>query len=191
MKREFKCLVEIGAGDAESSMALPLAARAERLELFEPNPILFRSLYEATVGMNGVQTYRAAVGPDKGNGQLCCLGYASYLVGAPSFFATSIEPEGESFMRPLYLPVEVVAAVQAIPEECDLLILTPNGIELPILQSMTARPEKILTKHYCHTAGQFEQAREIQQWFHSNGYGAHLLDRNTHGTYTAMYWVKA
>lgn len=186
-------LVEIGAGDSHSSAGLVAARRgeAERVTLFEPNTILYADLKRAAVSVANVTVHDCAVADYAGHAGLFHFGYASYLDGAPSFLATSVEPEGIAFWAPLKRTVAVgsMTALDA-RRDIDYLVLTIGGGELPILRAMKSRPRRIDTKHYLHNAAQCQCAHEVQSWLRGMGYAGRLVESNLHSTFQSVVWSR-
>ncbi len=183
-------VVEIGAGDAASS-ALSWCTHAERVTLWEPNRLLWADLMRGAQGLPNVTVRPEAVSDMGGTGLLYHLGLASYLAGEPSFFATSIEPEGVAFLKPLAREVPVVTVNQAVTRDVDLLILTIGGGEGRLLRAMSARPAVIETKHYCHRPEHWAVAQEVFNWMHVERYVGHALARNEHATFLHVRWERA
>ncbi len=188
---QYEHVVEIGAGDSYSSQGWPLSVHAAKVTLWEPNSILCADLRAETRIVDNVIVREAAVCSVGGQFPLYHLGYASYLAGQPSFFATSIEPEGEVFLAPLHRVVETVAVGQAVTKDVDYLILTVGGGEHRLLRAMTARPKTVETKHYCHRPEQWAEAQKVFEWMSHNGYEGRELARNQHSTFIHARWVKA
>jgi hypothetical protein len=184
----YRHVVEIGSGDSFSSEGLKWCTHAEAVSLYEPYALLWADLNRAAAGLDNVTVRRAAVSDIGGNWPLIHLGYASYLVGEPSFYATSIEPEGEPFIARLKRAVEVVTVNQVVSKDVDLLILTPNGADMRILRAMTARPKIIQTKHMVHNARQGEEFAKVYTWMQHRGYAGRRLTTNLHGTLQHVEW---
>jgi hypothetical protein len=184
----YEHVVEIGAGDSASSEGYPLSTHARKVTLFEPNRLLWADLGRAAAGLDHVTVRSEAVSDIGGQYPLVHLGYASYLVGQPSFYPTSIEPEGDTFLAPLKRAVEVVTINQAVPRDVDRLILTIGGGEARLLRAMTARPQIIVTRHYCHNAAQWTHTNEVFAWMEANRYGGRKVGGNQHGTHLAVRW---
>ncbi len=182
--------VEIGAGDSFSSQVLPLASHVERIQLVEPNMILAEKLSAAANTWKGrVTVHGCAVGATAGRVPLVHMGYASYLLGAPSFLATSIEPDGESYWSPLTAPVTVTTMDQIDDGTIDYLVLTSNGSELDCLAAMRSRPYIIRTKFYLHNAKQGVVAQQVVTWLREHGYwDGRVVESNQHGTYQHAEW---
>ncbi len=185
----FHHLVEIGAGDRWSSegLARAMAGHADKVTLYEPNSILRADLGVAAEYPSLNLTIRPeAVNAVGGQQLLYHLGYASYLAGEPSFYATSIEPEGVPFLTPLARAVEVVTTNQAITADVDALVLTAGGAERAILETMTARPKVLWTKHYCHRPEQWEETHQILALLDRYGYQTRVISVNQHRTFHAL-----
>lgn len=188
--RRYRHVVEIGAGDSHSSEGLSWCTHAELVTLFEPHPVLCADLRSAAQGLPNVSVRPEAVSDVGGNWPLVHLGYASYLLGYPSFYGSSIEDTAEvpQLLSPISLLVPVVTTNAAVPEDCDLLILTCGGAEHRILNTMEARPQVIQTKHYCHNARHWEEAAKLDHWLLHHGYTGAVTARNQHSTFMAVTW---
>ncbi len=184
----YRHVVEIGAGDSYSSTAWPLSTHADKVTLFEPNRLLWADLARATSGLDHITVRPEAVLHVGGQWPLVHLGYASYLVGEPSFFATSVETEGRAMLAPLWRTVELVTVNQAVTPDVDLLVLTPNGAEDTILRAMTARPKTIHTKHICHAQRHWEEFAKVCTWAQANGYVGRRLSTCLHDTLQHVEW---
>ncbi len=184
----YRHIVEIGAGDSYSSTAWPLSTHADKVTLFEPHVLLWADLARATSGLSHITVRRAAVSDVGGQRALVHLGYASYLAGEPSFYATSIEPEGERLLLPLVRAVETVTVNQAVTPDVDLLILTANGSEARILRALTARPKTIHTKHMCHAQRHWEEFAKTCTWMQANRYVGRRLSTCLHDTLQHVEW---
>jgi hypothetical protein len=184
----YQHVVEIGAGDSYSSEALNgLAMHARRMTLFEPNRLLWADLMRGAAGLDNVTVRPEAVG-DRGMWPLIHLGYASYLREMPSFYATSIEPEGHRYVEALARGVPLVSTDEAVPSDVDYLILTINGGESRLLGTMTARPAIIRTKHRCHHARHWDDAHRTFAWMAVNRYVGRQVDTVPLGTYHHIEW---
>lgn len=189
----WRHVMEIGAGDRASSQALvdDTWRAAGRITLYEPNEILWRDLVKAhdILPDARVQVLRAAVAATSGYADLIHMGYASYLEGAPSFLATSVEPEGQAFWAPLRAEV-VLRRMRDIDDgTVDLLIVTTNGLDREIIEDMVSRPREIRTKVYAHNATQSVVANEVTRALTARGYRGRVTDRNQHGTHLAISWT--
>jgi hypothetical protein len=184
-------VMEVGAGDGHSSLGLPWATHADKVSLYEPNQLLWADLNRAAAGMNHVTVHPCAVSNTTGIAQLVHLGYASYLAGAPSFLRTSIEDEGEQWFKPLMRGV-VVADMKEVDRagDVDMLVLTPNGVELEILSAMVSRPKVIYTKHYMHNAEQCVHNQRVFGWLEAEDYRAVVVETNMHNTFYHLSWTK-
>lgn len=186
--RQFKHIVEIGAGDSWVSQGGPFHVYAERVSLYEPNPLLYADLKRAAEGVSNIRTYPCAVSSRSGSRLFYHFGYASFLEGARSFLALA-EPEGVDpvFWKPLARPVEVVSMAEIDTGDIDFLVLTPNGCELEILPQMKSRPQVIRFKIYMHNATQVVHAQEICSVLESLGYTRLVsLETNEFNTYYHM-----
>jgi hypothetical protein len=181
-------VVEIGAGDVASS-ALSWATHADRVSLYEPNVLLWSDLMRGAAGLDNVTARNMAVSDVGGNQPLYHLGLGSYLAGAPSFYATSIEPEGVPFIVSLARAVEVITINQAVPEDTDLLIITIGGGEWRLLAPMTMRPKTIETAHYCHNAAQWADTHRTWDWLQGAGYVGMVMATNQHSTFHRVRWT--
>ena len=182
--------VEIGAGDSHSSQLLPHAARFARLELYEPNAILFADLAAevATLGNPKIRAIHAAI--TLSPAPLVHLGYASYLTGRPSFLHTSCEPGAEKHWAALTKEVPTLPMSAIDDGTIDSLVLTNNGGEIPALLTMRSRPETIWTKHYCHRPEQWEEAHHVFGWMQGHGYAGKVIGTNQHGTFIHAMWER-
>ena len=183
--------VEIGAGDSYSSELISYGTHVERVELWEPNAILARDLLNKAGG--NVITHCAAISISDfaGKANLYSLGYSSYLQGAPSFIALSVEEgSAECFWAPLVQKVYVYSIIEIDYGDIDLLVLTCHGSELSILSHMVSRPVCIRTKYYCHNQAHWRYYNEITSWMNINGYKHRVLDTNQHGTFFHIEWTK-
>lgn len=183
----YRHVVEIGAGDSFSSEGLRWGTHT-KVTLFEPHPLLWADLNRAAAGLDNVTVHRAAVSDIGGQHPLVHLGYASYLAGEPSFFSTSIEPEGEAMLAPLRRAVEVVTVNQVVTPEVDLLVLTANGSEARILRAMMARPKAVQTKQMCHAPRHWEEFAKVCDWAQSSGYVGRRLSTCLHDTLQHIEW---
>ena len=183
-------VVEIGAGDGASSEGLRYCTHARQVTLYEPNPLLWTDLARAAAGLRNVTVRPEAVSDIGGTYPFYHLGYASYLAGDPSFYATSIDAGSDEVLRPLLRPVPVVTVNQAVPEDVDHLILTIGGGEERLLRAMTARPQVIQTKHYLHNARQWHEARSAWDVLQRRGYVARQTATNQHATFMALHWSR-
>jgi len=187
-------VVEIGAGDSYSSEGLRWATHADKVSLYEPNLVLWADLRSAAAGFLNVEVHQCAISAARA--PLVHLGYASYLLGKPSFFRLGIEENGqaalnpEQWVLPLARPVSVLPITEVDDGSWDLLYLTCNGSEMDILPGMKSRPARIYTKHYCHNEAQWREFGAVQQWMTSAGYQPQVLERNTHGTFHAVCWKR-
>ncbi len=181
--------LEIGAGDSYSSELISYGSHVETVELWEPNYILARDLLDKASG--NVITHFAAIGDFTGKADLYSLGYSSYLAGAPSFIALSVE-EGspERFWAPLVQDVFIYSITDIDHGDIDLLVLTCHGSELAILNKMVSRPVCIRTKYYCHNHRHWEYYTQITHWMAKHGYTHKVLETNQHGTFFHIEWTK-
>ncbi len=184
----YKHVVEIGAGDSVSSQGLAASPYADKVTLYEPNRILWTDLARAALSMSNVKVINAAVWSPTPTTLLYHLGYASFVHGAPSFLATSVEPGYEEWWAQLGKTVPAVSVSDAISSDTDCLVLTANGAELLILQQMLARPSLIRIKHYCHTAPQYDERNKVWGWLQGQGYGGGILESNQHATFFHTEW---
>lgn len=187
--KHYNHVVEIGAGDSYSSMGLSMLEKADKVTLYEPNRLLFNDLVRVKEGRPTLTVHPWAVGMvGMENAPLIHLGYASYLWGAPSFVKLSIEENGEDWLNPLVKTVRLAGMEEVDDGKIDYLILTNNGCELPVLQSMKSRPEVVHTKHFIHNEAQGKQAGVVCQWLHGQGYRAHVLETNQYQTFHHLVW---
>ncbi len=188
-------VVEVGAGDRASSRALDkdIWSCANRITLYEPNPILYDDLVKAEhVLPKRIQFSESAVAASSGYADLICLGYASHLDGAPSFLATSIEIKGRAFLYPLRHEVAVTRMAHVDQHrDIDYLILSAGGLEREILEDMVSKPKVIETKSYLHNSLQLELFEAIKGWTAKNGYVGQVVDSNQHGTFLSVHWFKS
>lgn len=188
--------VEIGSGDRYSSQLLnsPEVLRiAARVDLYEPNVLLYEDLEIYTAQMDYVFIHNKAVSDLSYEGTLYTFGYASYLAGSPAFLPLSVEPNSDAtHWAALRQPASIVdiKTVEAIGE-IDLLVLTCNGSELDILNQMKSRPKMIYTKYYCHNTKHWDYYNQVTTWIRTHGYEPLVLDRNQHATYFFIQWRKA
>ena len=208
----YNHVVEIGAGDRASSEALDegIWKQAGRITLYEPNKILYADLVKAEdlilrrdhTAYKGyvdpfpfrraVQVINAAVASATwGQLDFYHMGYASWASGAPSFVATSVEPEGLAYLAPLVRKVSALEAAKVVGPDVDLLILTCNGCERVCLESMDRNPHwpaEIRTKHYMHNAAQVAEAQAVWLLLGGRGYRGTAVERNQHGTFCHIHW---
>lgn len=187
--KHYNHVVEIGAGDSYSSLGLSMLKSSEKVTLYEPNRLLYANLAKTMEGRPFLTVHPwavARVGMEAT--PLVYLGYASYLLGAPSFVKLSIEENGEDWLYPLTKNVRLVSMEEIDSGDIDYLILTNNGCELPVLQSMKSRPEIIHTKHFIHNHVQGGQSGLICNWLHERGYRAQVLETNRYQTFHHLVW---
>lgn len=201
MTKTFKNAVEIGAGDSYSSILLRFTD-AEKVTLYEPNPVLFSDLNEK-VRPKTLSPWAppheslsampcAIIGSSMDVGLGACLvkmGYASSLTKYPSFMNLSLEGESDECWNPLKETVPCLRIDQIDDGSIDLLVLTIGGGEHLILKHLVSRPKIILTKYYCHNAAHWEQANKISAWMLENNYSYEVLQRNEHGTFWFIRWI--
>mgnify|MGYP001560938740 FL=1 len=184
----YKHVVEIGAGDSMCSQALMLLKGADRVTLYEPNTILCADLKRVAIGRKTVTVVESAVDGTSGTAPLIHLGYASYLLGAPSFVKLSIENDGEKWLSPLVKEVKLVRMGEIDSGDIDHLILTNNGCEMAVLCGMKSRPGVIQTKHYIHNEAQGKQSGLVCNWLHEHGYRAQVKAVNRYQTHYHLMW---
>lgn len=182
----YRHVVEIGAGDSYSSEGLSWTTHADHVTLYEPHPALWADLSRAAAGMPNVSVVREAIA--NRFAPLYLFGYASFLHGAPSFLATSVEEGYERWWGPLALEVPLNKVDRIDGGEIDYLILTVNGGEVDILRALVSRPAVIRTKHYLHNARQWEDATTTFGWMHRERYVGRTLATNQHQTHLAIEW---
>lgn len=182
--------VEVGAGDSTSSQCLRLDVPL--IQLVEPNMILAEELSAAAnaISTQRITVHACAVGAAKGMKPLVHMGYASYLLGAPSFLATSVEPGGEAHWGLLTAPVPVITMDQIDNGSIDLLVLTCGGSEVDCLTNLRSRPVSIRTKHYLHNERQGEVSEAVVEWMRVHGYKGLVLESNLHSTHFHIDWRK-
>lgn len=193
--QRYRHVVEIGAGDSYSSQCLSWATHADKVTLYEPNTLLWADLNRAAAGLPNVEVSRLAVGNATGIAQLVHMGYASYLIGAPSFLNLGVrekhpELNVEAWMRPLARGVVATSAAQVDKGDWDYLVLTNNGAEILVLDKMKSRPEVIRTKHYMHNKDQCLYAKTMFNWLYANKYKARVLETNTYNTFYHLEWQR-
>ena len=185
----YKHVVEIGAGDSYSSLGLSMLESADKVTLYEPNRLLCADLMKVAEGRSTLTVHPWAVMKVSMEATpLIHLGYASYLWGAPSFIKLSIEENGEDCLFHLAKNVRLVGMEEIDDGDIDYLILTNNGGELSVLQSMKSHPKIIHTKHYIHNHAQGHQSGLICEWLHQNGYRAQVLETNRYSTFHHLVW---
>lgn len=185
VRLKYSHIVEIGAGDSYSSRCLSMSTHAERVELFEPNRVLFDDLRRFSQGLENVRVFNAAISKAS---KMYHLGYASFMEDSRSFLGDMLEPEGFPFLSPLLLEVPQMTMSAIDDGTIDLLVLTTNGGESKILKEMVSRPKVIYTKHYCHAEKHWEDANQTIAWLVGAGYQSFLLDTNQHRTYHSLEW---
>lgn len=190
--RRFNHVVEVGAGDRYTAQSLVGAQNATKISLYEANVLLWADLERAVKEIRektttDINAYAVAVNDVGGDPRpFFHLGYASYLVGAPSFLALSVEPGGEDLWRPLVGHVPVRGVNEVVTSDVDGLVLTVNGAEASILSAMTARPGMIRTKVYAHCAAHWAQYSNVQRWMEREGYKGYKVESNEHGTFFSL-----
>lgn len=194
-QRRFNHVVEIGSGDRYTAQSLVGAQNASKISLYEPNILLWGDLERAVKEIRektttDINAYAFAVNDVGGEPRpFFHLGYASYLVGAPSFLALSIEPGGENLWRPLMGHVPVKGVNEVVIPDVDALILTVNGAEASILSAMRARPNLIRTKLYAHNQWHWEAfSTGVQSWMTREGYTGYKVEGDIHGTFYHLEW---
>ncbi len=185
----YRHVVEIGAGDSHSSVAWPMSTHADKVTMWEANTLLWADLARATSGLDHITVRPYAVSDVGGNYPLYHLGYASYLAGDPSFFATSIDAGSDEVLRPLLRMVPVATVNQAVTPDVDYLILTIGGGEARLLRAMIPRPKTIQTKHMCHNARHWEEFAKVCTWMQTNGYVGRRLSTCLHDTLQHIAWT--
>ncbi len=187
----IKRAVEIGAGDSYSSDLLSYSSHVARVDLYEPNAVLLEDLTRGAAGLDNVNVYGLAISDQSYEGSLYTLGYASYLSGALSFMRLSVEDGGDvSFWSALKQRVSVVDIRSVDHGDVDLLVLTCQGSELGILNVLRSRPVEIRVKYYCHNGKHWDYYNRITDWMAREGYQGKVLDRNEHGTFFSLSWIK-
>ncbi len=188
--KHYGHVVEIGAGDHYSSDALRMLSSkeisADRVALYEPHPVLFAALSEATRGWPNLTVHEKAV--TSHFDPLYLMGYASYLRGNPSFLATSVEPDGEKWWEPLAHEVSCVKVDRMDYGTIDGLILTCGGSEVDVLNHLISRPLRIWTKHYVHNPKQWAEFNKIASWMQYHGYRGIQLETNQYVTFLHLEW---
>ncbi len=183
----YRHVVEVGAGDSHSTEGLRWSTHADLVTLYEPNPVLYADLARAAAGFSNVHVSDFAVTSEFL--PLYCFGYASYLKGRPSFLATSIEQNGETWWEPLAREVSCQKVDRMDFGTIDGLILTTNGSEMDILPRLVSRPRTIWTKHYLHNARQWEEAHKVFDWMARHRYTGKTLASNQHSTFAHACWT--
>lgn len=187
----FANLVEIGAGDHQSSDALRMLSSkeitADHITLYEPHPLLCADLREKTRGWRNLTIYEEAV--TSHFDPLYLMGYASYLRGNPSFLATSVEADGEKWWTPLAREVACQKVDRVDYGTIDGLVLTTNGAEIDVLKGLVSRPKVIWTKHMLHNPVQWMVAQEVWNWLIRAGYASRVLETNQHRTFYSLKHV--
>lgn len=186
----YKHVVEIGAGDSMCSQALMLLGRADKVTLYEPNSILCADLKKVATERRAVTVVEAAVDGTSGTAPLIHLGYASYLLGVPSFVKLSIENDGEKWLSLLVKEVKLVSIGEIDSGDIDHLILTNNGCEMAVLCGMKSQPIIVQTKHYLHNEAQGKQTGLVCNWLHEHGYCARVKATNRYSTHYHLEWRK-
>lgn len=191
-------IVEIGAGDRYSSEALSVTVKTpHKVTLYEPNTLLAADLMVATKDLPHIKVHPMAVSSKTGISQLVHLGYASYLMGYPSFFRLGIEEGGqaelnpEQWVRPLARGVVTAGISEVDDGTWDILYLTCNGAELSVLTGgMKSRPKVIYTKHLTHNGEQSAEAQRVWAALNEMSYAGNAIEVNAHRTFCRVEWRK-
>lgn len=182
--------MEIGAGDRYSSELLGRFAEFDEIRLIEPNKILYHDLATAPNPHDNIITANFAISYLNVDQYLFNFGYCSFLAAASSFLTNSCEDDAYKFWEPLRSTVKCERMDKIDNGEIDYLVLTCHGSETFVLDYMISRPKIIRTKYYCHNAEHWEYYNNITAWMGKNGYTGHLLERNQHGTFMHIEFVK-
>ena len=85
INKEKTNLFEIGVGDTFCSKSLQYWGNNNiNITLFEPNPILYKSLLKKTKDINNIKLYNIGIFNQEKIGKLVCAGVLSYIKDIPS-----------------------------------------------------------------------------------------------------------
>jgi hypothetical protein len=189
--KKFKRAMEIGCGDRNSSELLHRTTEFDNIYLIEPNKILYHDVMNFVAPYENVAVGNFAIGKENGSERFYHFGYCSFLESSNSFLKTSCEPEALCYwVSYVNRNVETRTMSSIDLGDIDYLILTNQGSEMFVLDDMISRPQVIRTKYYCHNAKHWEYYNKVTAWMQQNGYQGNLLDRNEHGTFLHIEFVK-
>ena len=188
--KKHKVAMEIGCGDRYSSLLVNRYEEFDKIYLIEPNNRLFKDIASAANPWENITVGNFAIGPEKKVSTFYDFGYASFLEEADSFLKLSCEENAVDFWKLFAYPKHVMTMDTVDLGDIDYLVLTNQGSEMFVLDKMVSRPSTIITKYYCHNAKHWEHYNKVTAWMAKNGYAGKLLDRNEHGTYLHIEFIK-
>jgi len=151
INKEKTNLFEIGVGDAFSSKSLPYWGNKNvDVTLFEPNPMLYKSLLKKTKDINNIKLYNIGIFNQEKIGKLVCAGVTSYIKDIPSPINSIYLNRLNEIFDKFTVPVNLMKLNSFDYGQIDLLILGMEGAEFTIFQSQSliSRPHIIILNNY-------------------------------------------
>lgn len=168
-------LFEIGVGDAFSSKSVCCWGNDKfNITLFEPNPMLYKSLLKKTKDINNIKLYNIGIFNQEKIGNLVCAGVLSYIKEVPSPINSIYLNRLTEIFDKFTVPVNLMRLNSFDFGQIDHLILGMEGSEFTIFQSQTliSKPHIITLNNYY--ANDYRYAffnfKYISDWCDKNNY---------------------
>jgi FkbM family methyltransferase len=135
LRRELRCVVDVGANQGQWSLALLCVAQPARMELFEPNPEAFAVLSRALAGRPGLRLHPIALGAQAGELPLQVTAhseFASFLTPAlatPKYYGS----ESVTVQKHVRVAIDTLDHALADCPLVDLLKIDVQGFERQVL----------------------------------------------------------
>jgi FkbM family methyltransferase len=142
-------IFEIGAGDAFCSKTLNYWGNNKYdITLFEPNPILYKSLLKKVKDINNIKLYNIAIFNEEKIGELVCAGVLSYIRDIPSPINTIYLNKLNEILSEFTIPVNFMKFDSFDKGDIDYLILGMEGSEFTVFENLISRPHIISLHNY-------------------------------------------
>ena len=169
-----KRICDIGAGDIFSSKSFKYWSNPlVKIDVFEPNPILYRSLMVNSINNRNVKVYNLAISDYSGYNKLYLLEYHSYLHGVNSQIRYMIAVSGgnaHSSHQEKLMTVSVEKIAPFDNDDIDVMYLTAGGCEWNILKELKSRPSLIYLCRPNDSGYVLPRHDYIERWIKENNY---------------------
>ncbi len=164
---------EVGAGPWHTIRSRPLWDRAQwRFTLIEANPLIYANLALRARVYPNVTVLNVACAETEGFTTLVALGDRSFLSGVHSPMQALYHGRAQEIWGQFTVPVYGIPFVRLDAGDIDILYLSVEGAEWPILQQMVSRPAILAFPNYTDNDYDYvmPNAVEVLEWLESNHY---------------------
>lgn len=175
-------IFEIGVGEVYTCRTKKFWGSDIECHLFEPNPILYKELVDASKEYKNVHVYNIAITDKSGEEEIFLMNNCSYINNIESPVLLNHGPNSDVIKNAQKIKIKTETIDRFDKGNIDILLIDTEGCEWFVLEKLISRPRQITIE--TNTVGQEgkliynKNLDKILFWMWQNDYQLALKDQN-------------